>query len=99
MGIKITEDNRASYEARLLSAIAYVDTQTSGKFTDNETHVTTFPPDVQVGVALLVEDMGNYKKNGEASRTLSDMSVSFFEGAGYKSAAKYWRRHVKARFY
>lgn len=99
LGIKLTEDSRPMYEARLEAAIAHINELTSDRFQDKTTEVITFPPDVQMGAALLVEEMGKHKTNGVASRTLSDMSLSFFEGGGYRAAAKYWRKYVKARYY
>lgn len=104
LGIKVSEEQRPTYTARLQAAIAHINDQCGGRFSEPldvlpPTYVVTLPPDVQLGAALLVDEIGKYKSGGVASKSLGDMSTSFFQGAGYKSASKYWRRYMKARFY
>lgn len=102
LGITIPEAGLPTYQARLDSAIEHVNGECGERFTvapvAPETEPTiVLPVDVRIGVALLVKSMG--ENSSVASKTLSDMSVSYFVGEGYNAARKYWRKHIKVRLY
>lgn len=99
LGITIADKDKPVYAARLASAVAHINKLCRNRFSDPITNVVTLPVDVQMGAALLVQEMGKNKQNGIASRTLSDMSTSFFEGGAYRAAATYWKPYRKVRMY
>jgi hypothetical protein len=99
LGITVLYDQIPIYQARLDSASEHVDSECGEVFSTLTDDVISydFPPDVEIGVALLVKGMGT--DTGLASRTLGDMSVSYFQGESYLSARRYWKKHIKAKMY
>jgi hypothetical protein len=100
LGITITAEQQPLYEARLEAAIDHVNGECNNAFTvtdESGNETIELPPVVMLGVASLVKLMG--QDSGIASKTLSDMSVSYFQGEGYNTARVYWRKYIKVRVF
>lgn len=98
LGITISEDQTPIYEARLEAAIDHVNGECNQAFTvlsDTGVESIEFPPVVKLGVSLLVKIMG--EDNAIASRSLDDMSVSYFQGEKYKAARTYWKKFITVK--
>lgn len=99
LGITITEDQTATYQARLDSANEHVNSECGEVFSTltDDTVSYDFPYDVEIGLSLLVKSMG--VDSTVASKTLGDMSVSYFQGEAYKGARLYWKKYIKAKMF
>lgn len=101
------EEQRSLIEKRLEAACFHVNKVCGNQFTCHEIAdfevITTmkFPPDVELGIAKLVDYMGDsMASSGVASYSLESMSKSFFQGEQYRSCSMYWRPYArKLRFY
>lgn len=99
-GKTVPEDQRSMIAARLSAAAAHINKECDGQFIVPDGIgglAVQFPPDVEYGAVLLVKAMASTP--GLASQSLAGMSKSFFEGAEYRSAAMYWKRYRKVKFF
>lgn len=92
-GTKVSEAQIPMTMARIESATAHVNALCGGQFTQEDGTIV-MPPDVELGVALLVK--ATFSKSGNvASYSLGGMSKSFFQGGEYSSASEYWQPYLK----
>jgi hypothetical protein len=103
LGITILAEQTTIYEARLSAAIDQAKQYCNNDFMvtttaedGTETTVETIPPGAQMGIALMVQAMG--EKQNVASQSLGDMSKSFFQDGTKSAALNYLKPYRKAGF-
>jgi hypothetical protein len=100
LGIQIATDQTAVFAARLAAAIDQAKQYCNNDFmvldADGVTEKEEIPPGAQMGVALMVQAMG--EKQNVQSQSLGDMSKSFFQGGTMSAAQTYLKPYRKASF-
>jgi hypothetical protein len=88
LGIQFAADQTAIFEARLSAAIDQAKEYCNNDFiviNADGTTAETIPAGAQMGIAFIVQAMG--EKQNVASQSLGDMSKSFFQGGTMAAAA------------
>jgi hypothetical protein len=100
LDIAIPAEKEGVYNARLSAAIdqakAYCNNDFQVLQSDGVTYAEEIPLGAQMGIALIVQAMG--EKQNVASQSLGDMSKSFFANGTFNAAATYLKPYRKAKF-